>query len=88
MRPVRSFGNQVYPVEGLVFRQAVQDLPSPGPNERLEAGQVARCEHGRNDLALLIVLGLVLHDEHGQVERWIRLLIDHYPAAESDATHA
>ena len=56
------------PVELLVDRQAVEDLAGALADQRLHVREPALRELRRDDLALLVVLRRVFHDEHGQVE--------------------
>ena len=79
--PVSSTDTWRHPVEVFVARQVVENLAGAFADQRLEIHQVARREHRRHDLALVLVLRRIFLNEHRQVELRIRVCA----AAEADA---
>ena len=77
-----------HPVEGLAFGKLVENGAGAGADQVGKLGELSRREHGSDHLALLVVLGRVFHDEHGQVEEGVALVLRGGAPAEADAAVA
>jgi len=85
VRPVELDRDLAHPVERLAARQLIENEPRALANDGLEIGEVLRREHGLHDLALLVMLGRVFHDEHGKVGERIGLAFERQPAEANTA---